>query len=85
MDNLFNQKVINVNNLFDDRFLETKILYLYCFNGLPCLNFVNRVDGEKAFAVFKERYQHLINHIHQYKWYKKEKKKYQFDKTGDHS
>ena len=81
MDNLFNQKVINTNNLFDDTFLDTKILYLYCFNGLPCLNFINNVDGEKAFAVFKEKFQHLISNVHQYKWYKREKKKYQFDKT----
>ncbi len=81
MDNLFNQKVINTNNLFDDTFLDTKILYLYCFNGLPCLNFINNVDGEKAFAMFKEKFQHLISNVHQYKWYKQQKKKYQFDKT----
>lgn len=81
MDNLFNQKVINTNNLFDDTFLDTKILYLYCFNGLPCLNFINNVDGEKAFAMFKEKFQHLISNVHQYKWYKRQKKKYQFDKT----
>lgn len=81
MDSLFNQKVINANNVFDDRFLDTKTLYLYCFNALPCLNFVNSVDGEKAFAIFKEKYQPLISHIHQYRWYKRESKKYQFDKT----
>jgi hypothetical protein len=81
MDNLFNQKVINANNVFDDRFLETKILYLYCFNALPSLNFVKNVDGEKAFAVFKERYSHLIRHVHQYRWFKRKAKKFQFDKT----
>jgi len=81
MDNLFNQKVINANNVFDDRFLDTKILYLYCFNELPCLNFVNNVDGEKAFEVFKEKYGSLISKVHQYRWYKRQAKKYQFDKT----
>ncbi|MEI9955135.1 MAG: hypothetical protein WDM90_02255 [Ferruginibacter sp.] len=81
MDNLFTQKIINANNVFDDRFLETKILYLYCFNELPSLHFINNIDGEKAFAVFKEKYGQLINHVHQYRWYKREAKKYQFDKT----
>ncbi len=76
-----NQKIINANNVFDDRFLETKTLYLYWFNNLPCVNFVNHVDGEKAFAVFKEKYQPLIQHVHQYRWYKRKAKKYQFDKT----
>lgn len=80
-EDLANQKIINANNVFDDRFLETKTLYLYWFNSLPCLNFVNNVDGEKAFAVFKEKYQHLILHVHQYRWYKRKEKKYQFDKT----
>src|SRR5258707_12989306 len=81
MDNLYNQKVINVNNLFDDRFLDTKIVYLHCFNKLPSLNYINNVDGEKAFAVFKEKFGDQISHIHQYSWYKRKKKKYQFDKT----
>ena len=76
-----NQKIINANNVFDDRFLETRILYLYWFNSLPCLNFVNNVDGEKAFAVFKKKYQPLIQHVYQYRWYKRKVKKYQFDKT----
>lgn len=76
-----NQKIINANNVFDDRFLETKTLYLYWFNSLPCLNFVKNVDGEKAFDVFKEKYRPLIDHVHQYRWYKRKEKKYQFDKT----
>lgn len=81
MDNLFSQKVMNTNNLFDDRFLDTKILYLNCFNGLPSVNFINNVDGEKAFAVFKEKYGHHIKHIHTYRWYKRKEKKFEFDKT----
>ncbi len=32
MENLFTQKVINANNVFDDHFLDIKVLYLYYFN-----------------------------------------------------
>lgn len=81
MDNLYNQRVINVNDIFDDRFLDTKSLYMYCFNRLPSLNFTNCIDGEKAFNVFKEKYASLIKDIHQYRWYQREHKKYHFDKT----
>jgi hypothetical protein len=28
MDNLYNQKIINANNVFDDVFLDAKMLYL---------------------------------------------------------
>lgn len=81
MDNLYNQKTINANNVFDDVFLDAKMLYLYCFNHLPSMNYINNVDGEKAYEVFKERFADRINHTHQYKWYKRKTKKYQFDRT----
>ncbi|HEV7781541.1 MAG TPA: AAA family ATPase [Chitinophagaceae bacterium] len=81
MENLYNQKTINANNVFDDTFLDAKMLYLYCFNGLPCINFISNVDGEKAFEAFREKHAGRIDHIHQYKWYKRKAKKYQFDRT----
>jgi hypothetical protein len=81
MENLYTQKVINANNVYDSRFLDAKTLYLYSFNRLPSLCFINRINGEKAFKLFKEQYAALITNIHQYRWYKQKKKKYQFDRT----
>lgn len=81
MENIYNQKILNANNVFDDYFLDTKILFLNCFNVLPSVNFMNRVDGEKAFESFKEKYSHLVKYVHKYRWYKRERKNYQFDKT----
>lgn len=81
MDNLYNQKVINANNVFDDVFLDAKMLYLYCFNQLPCVNYINQVDGEKAFRLFREQFAGKISRLHQYKWYKRKSKKFQFDRT----
>ena len=81
MDNLYTQKVINANNVFTDRFLDTKTLFLYCFNCLPSTSYMNQVDGEKAFEVFSEQHAQLISHVHTYRWYKRKRKQYQFDKT----
>ena len=81
MDNLYNQKVINANNVFDDVFLDAKMLYLYCFNQLPCVNYINQIDGEKAFGLFREQFAGRISRLHQYKWYKRKSKKFQFDRT----
>jgi hypothetical protein len=81
MDSLYTQKVLNANNVFSSNFLEAKALYLHCFNRLPSIHFMNQVEGEKAFAVLKEKLSQRIKYIHQYRWYKREKKKYQFDKT----
>ncbi len=81
MDNQHQQRVINTNDVFDKRFLDTKTLYLYCFNMLPSLSYINQLDGEKAFTAFKEKFSERIEHIHQYRWYKQKQKKYQFDRT----
>ena len=81
MDNLYSQKVINANNVFSDSFLDAKILYLYCFNVLPSVNYIGHIDGEKAFNAIKEKYSSSIKHVHQTRWYKEKKKEYQFDMT----
>src|SRR5688572_6895940 len=81
MDNLYNQKVINANNVFDDSFLDSKTLYLYRFNLLPSVNYIGQIDGEKSFEAIKKRFSDLVEYIHQYRWYKHKKKQYQFDKT----
>ncbi|MCX6318666.1 MAG: AAA family ATPase [Bacteroidetes bacterium] len=78
---LYNQKVININNLFDDRFLDSKTLYMYCFSMLPSVNYINSVDGEKSFNAFQNKFAQLITRVHQYSWYKRKTRKFQFDRT----
>ena len=81
MENIFTQKVINTSYVFDDHFLDTKVLYLYYFNGLPSLNFIRHIDGEKTFEAIKEKFGAQIKNIHLYRWFKREKKQYEFGKT----
>ena len=79
MDNLQHQKVLNTNSVFTSFFLDAKHLYLYRFNNLPSIVYLEDVDGEKALAFFKEKYAADIEDIYQYKWYKRRKKKYDYD------
>jgi len=81
MDNSYHQKVINTNNVFDSYFLDTKILYLYYFNIMPSICFIKHVDGEKMYDSFKEKFGGKIVHVHQYRWFKRKLKRYQFDMT----
>jgi SpoVK/Ycf46/Vps4 family AAA+-type ATPase len=81
MDNLNNQRTIDASTVFGQRFLNSKSLYLYRFNNLPSLHFISDLQGEKAYKAFKEAFADLIVSEYQYRWYKKEKKKYQFDET----
>jgi len=81
MDNLNKQTVINTTNVFDKRFIEVKALYIHTFNALPNVHFISMIDGEKAFNGFKEKFANLIVTTHQYRWYKHERKKFEFDRT----
>ncbi|HZE84810.1 MAG TPA: hypothetical protein VE035_10915 [Puia sp.] len=74
MDNLYNQKVVDANDIVDDYYLNAKALYLQYFNILPSLCYIGQTDGEKAFAVIKERFAERIIQIHQYQFYEKQKK-----------
>jgi len=48
---------------------------------LPSINFISHIDAEKTFDVIKEKFAGNIKNIHQRKWYKKQKKQFEFDDT----
>lgn len=81
MDNIYNQRVINANNVFSGYYLDAKMLYLYCFNQLPSVNYINGIDGEKAFGAFQQKFGNRIVRIHRYQWFRRGKNQYQFDTT----
>jgi len=81
MENLYNKKVFSGQIMFEGTFVDSKALFLHCFNILPSIHYINQIDGEKAFILFKETFSKKIRHVHKYRWYKTEEKKFQFDKT----
>ena len=81
MENLYKQKAFSGHMMFDRTFVDSKALFLYWFNMLPSIHYINQIDGEKAFTLFKETFSEKIKHVHQYRWYKTKQKKFQFDKT----
>ena len=81
MKTIFNKKVFRSQSVFDGKFIESKAMFLHCFNSLPSIHFMNQIDGEKAFNLFTEQFADLIEAVHQYRWYKTQRKKFQFDKT----
>ena len=81
MGTIRQRKVINMNNVFDDHFLDVNTIYLFLFNELPSLHFRKFIDGEKAFKAFKSTFGDRIVKTHQYRWFSKRKNRFQFDKT----
>jgi len=81
MEKLYQQSNISINNLFDGRYYESKILYMYHFNLLPSIQYVGRLNGEKAYKAVIEKYNHLIVSTNQYRWYNRKKRKSDFNET----
>ena len=81
METILKNNKMDSSYLFDDAYVNSKNLYLHLFGKIPQMNYINRIDGEKSFNVIKEKYKDDITDILQYKWYRKEKKAYQFDQT----
>jgi len=67
--------------LFDDTYVNSKNLYLQLFGKIPQLNFISGIDGEKSYELIREKYKNCIIDILRYRWFKRDKKAYQFDRT----
>jgi hypothetical protein len=81
MDNTSAQKTMSADSVFGRRFLNSKSLYLYCFNSLPSVHYIGNINGEKAYKAFKETFASLIESEHQIRCYDKKRKNYEFDET----
>jgi hypothetical protein len=81
MENIISRKIVNINDLFDDDFLDAKKVYLHCFNALPSEFYIGQIDAEKAFTAFKEKFGEKITRLYQYQWYDKKKKEVCFSRA----
>lgn len=75
------QKILDTNSVFSGRFLDSKALYMYSFNNVPCISFVDHIDGEKAFNAVNDKYSTMIQSVHSYRSYRRKKVKMEFDET----
>jgi hypothetical protein len=66
---------------FDNYYLEHKSYFMALHDSIPDLNLVMPINGEKAFAAFKEAFADSIEQIHTRRWYKYKRKRYEFART----
>ncbi len=75
------QKILDTNKVFSDRYLDSKAMYMYSFRSIPCISFVNHINGEKAFNATKEKFGEMILSVHSYRSYHRKDLKTEFDDT----
>src|SRR6185503_498498 len=75
------QKIIDANSVFGRYYLNSKGLFMYNFQHIPCVSFINHINGEKAFEVIKEKYDSMILSVHKYRCHERKETKTGFDET----
>jgi energy-coupling factor transporter ATP-binding protein EcfA2 len=81
MNNAIEQRIINANSVFNNYYVDSKTLYMYCFGDIPSINYVDDIEGEKAYAAFRDKYSHLIQSVYTYRKISRKQKKAHFDDT----
>jgi GTPase SAR1 family protein len=61
------EKVIDSNSIYSQWFLESKSLYMYSFNVIPCITYIDDVEGKKASMAFKEKFSEQVLSAYEYK------------------
>ena len=81
MKKVNSQKVLNTNGLFSRGYIDSRMLYMHEFGELPSSMFMNSIEGEKAFEELKLELMKNIKGVYGHEYYKKAKKRFQFDRT----
>lgn len=73
--------VFTTNDLFDNRYLDGKKLFIALRSTLPSVAAVYSLRGEKAYAAFCAQHGALITSTHTYRWHNAGGKKPEFNRT----
>lgn len=79
MDN--QQKVIAADSIFQNSFLDCKAYYMYVYQQVPCITWVDQVYTEKVLKHIRTEYAEAITGIFQYSKYDRRKKKSVYNTT----
>lgn len=79
MDN--QQKIMAANSIFQNNFLDCKAYYMYAYQQVPCITWVDQVHTGKVLKHIKTEYADAITGIFQYSKYDRKKKKSLYSTT----
>lgn len=69
------------NNVFSHPYIDSKALYMYYFNRVPCVSVVNHIDGERAYHAAMVRYGNSVTEVYSYRHYGRRQQKADFRDT----
>lgn len=75
------QKIIDVNSIFVNNFLDCKAYYMYCYHKVPCITWGDQLNTDKVLKYIRTKYGNAITGIYQNSKYDRKKKKSLYSTT----
>ena len=75
------QKIMAADSIFQNSFLDCKAYYMYAYQQVPCITWVDQVNPAKVLKHIKTEYADAITGIFQYSKYNRKKKKTLYSTT----
>jgi hypothetical protein len=75
------QKIMAANSIFQNSFLDCKAYYMYAYQQVPCITWVDQVNTAKVLKHIQTEYAGAITGIFQYSKYDRKKKKSLYSTT----
>jgi len=79
--NFFTRRILNINCLFENNFIDSKVLFATRFKALANISLIKHIDTSKAYALVMENFGNEITAIHQFNTFDYDEKKVMFNLT----
>lgn len=73
--------LVHADAIFDGSFIDNRTYFLYRYDKVPCITWVDQVDTAKVLAYIKTEYGDVIEGIYQYSQYFPKKRRTEFATT----
>ena len=79
--NFFGERIRNINSLFENNFIDSRVLFATRFNTLANISLIKHIDSARAYMMILEKFKNEITTVHQYNTFDYNESKVLFNMT----
>ena len=79
--NFFGERIRNINSLFENNFIDSRVLFATGFNTLANISLIKHIDTTRAYMMILEKFKNEITTVHQYNTFDYNESKVLFNMT----
>src|SRR5579862_8511270 len=79
--NFFSRRILNINSLFENNFIDPKVLFATKFRALANISLIKNIDTSKAYALIMENFRNEVMAVYQFNTFDYNENKTAFNLT----